>query len=136
MLPGVAWLEIHCSWRSRRSSGCVRVHDRRHPHCGQGDGGAANHVTRPLQLAVIRRRADADDVAGGGERVAGASRAAQSGPIPVSTATATSELRDLPVLLGGNPDTLKEWAARWDFRRAAGYVAVIVAGAGVYGAAM
>jgi len=54
----------------------------------------------------------------------------------VSTATASFELRDLPALLGGNPDTLREWAGRWDFRRALGYVAVIVAGAGVYGAAM
>src|SRR5205085_4229736 len=133
---GGAWLEIHCPGRSRRGPGRVRVHGRHHPHGGQRDRSAANHVTRPLQLAVIRRRADADDVASGGERVAGASSPSQSGPIPVNTASASSELRDLPVLLGGNPDTLKEWAARWEFSRDLGYVAVIVAGAGVYGAAM
>jgi hypothetical protein len=54
----------------------------------------------------------------------------------VSTATSNFEVRDLPVLLGGDPVTLKEWAARWDIRLALRYVAVIVAGAGLYGAAM
>jgi hypothetical protein len=54
----------------------------------------------------------------------------------MSTATANLQVRQLPVLLGGDPDSLKEWAARWELGRVLGYVAVIVAGAGLYGAAM
>src|SRR5438034_1758275 len=55
---------------------------------------------------------------------------------PVSAAPADFRIRQLPALLGGNPDTLREWAGRWDFRRVLGYLAVIFVGAGLYGAAM
>lgn len=40
------------------------------------------------------------------------------------------------VLFGGNPVVLKDWAVNWKLRRALGCVAVIVVGAGLYGAAM
>jgi len=55
---------------------------------------------------------------------------------PVNTATSYLPVRQIPVLLGGNPAVLGEWAARWETSRVLGYVAVIVAGAGLYGAAM
>ena len=42
----------------------------------------------------------------------------------------------MAVLLGGNPAALKEWAVSWEKNRALGYVAVIITGAGLYGAAM
>ncbi|TMP98779.1 MAG: hypothetical protein E6L09_11090 [Verrucomicrobia bacterium] len=54
----------------------------------------------------------------------------------MSSATARFQLRQIPVLLGGDPDALKDWAARWETSRVLGYVAVIGAGAGLYGAAM
>jgi hypothetical protein len=41
----------------------------------------------------------------------------------------------MPVLLGGNPAALKDWA-HWEKSRVLGYVAVIFTGAGLYGAAM
>src|SRR5437870_3391106 len=60
----------------------------------------------------------------------------RDGKDPVNTATANPPLRRLPVLLGGNPGLLKDWAARWETSRVLECVAVICAGAGLYGAAM
>ena len=54
----------------------------------------------------------------------------------MSITTANLQVRQIPVLLGGDPDALKDWAARWEISRVLGYVAVIFAGAGLYGAAM
>ena len=42
----------------------------------------------------------------------------------------------ISTLLGGDPDLLGESVARWDIRRGLGHVAVIIAGAGLYGAAI
>ena len=55
---------------------------------------------------------------------------------PLSAAPADFQIRQIPTLLGGQPDTLKAWAARWETSRVLGYVAMIFAGAGLYGAAM
>src|SRR5947209_2579238 len=55
---------------------------------------------------------------------------------PVSATPADFQMRQIPTLLGGQPDALKEWAARWETSRVLGYVAMIFAGAGLYGAAM
>src|SRR5438477_12633274 len=55
---------------------------------------------------------------------------------PVRATSADFEIRQIPTLLGGQPDALKEWAARWETSRVLGYVALIFAGAGLYGAAM
>jgi hypothetical protein len=55
---------------------------------------------------------------------------------PVNTTTSSFQVRQISVLLGGDPAALKEWAARWEPIRVLGYVAVICAGAGMYGAAM
>src|SRR5882762_8995876 len=54
----------------------------------------------------------------------------------MNASTANLQVRQIPVLLGGDPVSLKEWAERWELGRVLGYVAVIVAGAGLYGAAM
>jgi len=54
----------------------------------------------------------------------------------VSAASAEFRIRQIPTLLGGQPDALKAWAARWEPSRVLGYVAMIFAGAGLYGAAM
>ncbi|HXT41203.1 MAG TPA: hypothetical protein VN887_14420 [Candidatus Angelobacter sp.] len=54
----------------------------------------------------------------------------------MSTASANLQVRQIPVLLGGDPNSLKDWAGHWEAGRVLGYVAVIVAGAGLYGAAM
>ena len=43
---------------------------------------------------------------------------------------------DLGVLLRGEPDALLAWTERWNARRFALHVAVIIVGAGLYGAAM
>jgi hypothetical protein len=51
-------------------------------------------------------------------------------------ATVTANVGQLPDLLRGNPDALKDWAHRWQGTRVLGYVAVILVGAGLYGAAM
>ena len=56
--------------------------------------------------------------------------------IHMSAATANFRVRQLSVLLGGNPAALKDWAASWEKGRVLGYVAVICTGAGLYGAAM
>ena len=42
----------------------------------------------------------------------------------------------LGVLLRGETASLREWSERWEWRRLGFYLAVIVAGAGLYGAAM
>jgi len=55
---------------------------------------------------------------------------------PVSATSAGFQIRQIPTLLGGQPDALKVWAARWETGRVLGYVAMIFAGAGLYGAAM
>jgi hypothetical protein len=47
-----------------------------------------------------------------------------------------AQVRQIPILLGGRPNLLKEWAARWEASRLVGYALVIFAGAGLYGAAM
>jgi hypothetical protein len=53
------------------------------------------------------------------------------------TASATVlDAVQIPELLRGEPDALKDRAQRFDARGVAGYVAVIVVGAGLYGAAM
>jgi hypothetical protein len=54
----------------------------------------------------------------------------------MNASTADLQARHIPALMGGNPDVLKHWAARWENGRALGCVAVICAGAGLYGAAM
>jgi hypothetical protein len=45
-------------------------------------------------------------------------------------------MHKMSVLLGGDPAALTEWAVRWEKNRVLGYVAVIITGAGLYGAAM
>ena len=55
---------------------------------------------------------------------------------PVGATSADFQIRQMPTLLGGQPDALKEWAARWETSRVLGYAAMIFAGAGLYGAAM
>jgi len=50
--------------------------------------------------------------------------------------TATIRIRQFPVLLGGNPAALKDWAANWQTSRLLVCVGVIFVGAGLYGAAM
>ena len=54
----------------------------------------------------------------------------------MNTATNNFEVRQIPVLLGGRPDALKDWAAHGQKSRVLLCVAVIFAGAGLYGAAM
>jgi hypothetical protein len=54
----------------------------------------------------------------------------------MSITTANFEVRQFPTLLGGDPDALKVCAANWQIHRVLAYVAVIIAGAGLYGAAM
>lgn len=54
----------------------------------------------------------------------------------MSAPTASIQVQQFPVLLGGNPAALKDWAANWNTRRALVCMAVIFAGAGLYGAAM
>jgi len=53
--------------------------------------------------------------------------------MPVSEA---SNPREISVLLRGEPEKLVAWAGQWSPRRFALHVAVIVVGAGLYGAAM
>jgi len=59
-----------------------------------------------------------------------------TGTNAVNAAAADFQVREIPVLLGGDPVALKDWAASWQTRRVLGYVVVIFAGAGMYGAAM
>jgi len=59
-----------------------------------------------------------------------------TGSNPVSAATANLQARQIPVLLGGNPAALKDWATRWETSRGLGCAAAIFVGAGLYGAAM
>lgn len=44
--------------------------------------------------------------------------------------------RELGVLLRGEAESLQSWSAQWDAQRVISYIIVIVAGAGLYGAAM
>jgi hypothetical protein len=44
--------------------------------------------------------------------------------------------RELGVLLRGEAELLQSWSAQWNTRRVVSYIVVIVAGAGLYGAAM
>ena len=44
--------------------------------------------------------------------------------------------RELGVLLRGEAELLQSWSAQWDTQRVISYIVVIVAGAGLYGAAM
>lgn len=44
--------------------------------------------------------------------------------------------RELGVLLRGEAELLQTWSAQWDAQRVISYIVVIVAGAGLYGAAM
>jgi len=50
--------------------------------------------------------------------------------------SATLRLHQIPVLISGNPVELKGWVANWQTSRVLAHVAVICAGAGLYGAAM
>lgn len=45
-------------------------------------------------------------------------------------------LRQVPVLLRGQPEAINEWIERWDTGRVLLYVGVIFVGSGLYGAAM
>jgi hypothetical protein len=54
----------------------------------------------------------------------------------VNATEVNAQVRQIPVLLGGRPYLLKEWAERWEASRLFGYALVIIAGAGLYGAAM
>ena len=54
----------------------------------------------------------------------------------MQTQSNTSNPSELSTLLRGEADTLVGWAAQFDSRRLAVHLAVIVAGAGLYGAAM
>lgn len=47
-----------------------------------------------------------------------------------------SDPHELGPLLRGDADTLMDWAARFESRQFAGHIAIIVLGAGLYGAAM
>src|SRR5947208_4718617 len=51
-------------------------------------------------------------------------------------ATASNGMRQLNVLLRGEPELLHGWIQRWDARRLTICVGIILAGAGLYGAAM
>jgi len=54
----------------------------------------------------------------------------------MSATYANFDLRQIPVLLRGHPESLDAWAQRWETKRVLLYVVVIVVGTGVYGAAM
>ena len=54
----------------------------------------------------------------------------------MNSATTDLRVRQFPTLLGGDPVALKDWAANWQTSRVLSCVAVIFAGAGLYGAAM
>ncbi len=49
---------------------------------------------------------------------------------------ANFDLRQISVLLRGEPEPINAWIQKWSARRTALYVAVIAAGAGLYGASM
>ena len=54
----------------------------------------------------------------------------------MSAASTSLDLRQIPVLLRGQPESIDAWAQRWEGKRVLLYVAVIIVGTGVYGAAM
>jgi hypothetical protein len=49
---------------------------------------------------------------------------------------AASDLRQIPVLLRGEPESINPWIDQWNTRRVVFYVSVTLVGAGLYGAAM
>jgi hypothetical protein len=52
-------------------------------------------------------------------------------------ASSTSlDLRQIPALLRGQPESIDVWAQRWETKRVLLYVAVIIVGTGVYGSAI
>jgi hypothetical protein len=55
---------------------------------------------------------------------------------PLSAPMASIRVQQFPVLLGGNPAALKEWASDWQVSRVVACTVIIFAGAGLYGAAM
>jgi hypothetical protein len=54
----------------------------------------------------------------------------------MQTQPAELKRRELGVLLRGEAELLQSWSAQWDARRAVSYIVAIIAGAGLYGAAM
>src|SRR4051812_44900406 len=42
----------------------------------------------------------------------------------------------IPILLRGDPDSISKWIQRWNFSQMLLYIAVIIFGTGLYGAAM
>src|SRR5262245_43795699 len=54
----------------------------------------------------------------------------------MSASSTTLDLRQIPVLLRGQPESIDGWAQRWETKRVLLYVAVIVVGTGVYGSAI
>lgn len=53
-----------------------------------------------------------------------------------ATAATTTNLRQIGVLLRGEPEFIRAWSERWELGRVAACAVVIVAGAGFYGATM
>ena len=56
--------------------------------------------------------------------------------MPVNAQTATIQVRQFPILLGGTPSALKDWAKNCQTSRVLLCMALIFAGTGLYGAAM
>jgi hypothetical protein len=54
----------------------------------------------------------------------------------MASSTTTLEVRQISVLLRGEPEPINAWIQRWSTARAGLYVGVIVVGTGLYGAAM
>ena len=54
----------------------------------------------------------------------------------MSASSPSLDLRQIPVLLRGQPDSIDAWAQRWETKRVLLYVVVIVVGTGVFGSAM
>lgn len=54
----------------------------------------------------------------------------------LSTPSPAFDLRELPVLLRGDPASISAWLRRWSNRRGLLYIAVILLGAGLFGAAV
>ena len=54
----------------------------------------------------------------------------------MSASTEKLSLRDISVLLRGELEPISAWLGRWSARRSALHLAVIIIGAGLYGAAM
>jgi hypothetical protein len=54
----------------------------------------------------------------------------------MSASSTSLDLRQIPVLLRGQPESIDAWAQRWETKRVLLYVAVIIVGTGVYGSAI